>query len=97
MGLSSAGSRGLLWAPVEVLVRISAERGRSNWEILCRVLRQDGLTIGIGVVVQRAIAAPWWYAVLDRSAGGPAGAGTGLVGGSRMVKTGRLLWRIVRV
>jgi hypothetical protein len=61
-------------------------------EILCRVHRQDGLTIGIGVVVQRAVAAQWWYAVLDRSAGGPAGARTGLVGGSRMVKTGRLLW-----
>jgi hypothetical protein len=30
MGLSSSGSRGLLWAPVELLVRISTERGRSN-------------------------------------------------------------------
>ncbi len=28
-------------------------------EILCRVLRQDGLTIGIGMVVQLADAAPW--------------------------------------
>jgi hypothetical protein len=28
-------------------------------EILCRVLRQDGLTIGIGMMVRRAVAAPW--------------------------------------
>ena len=52
MGLSSArsstGSRGLMWAPVDVLVRISAERSLVELrEVLCRVLRQDGLTIGI--------------------------------------------------
>ena len=60
MGLSSAGSRGLMWAPVEVLVRISAERSLVELrEILCRVLRQDDLTIGIGMTVRRAVAAPW--------------------------------------
>ncbi len=55
MGLSSAGSRGL----IEVLVRISAERSLVELrEILCRVLRQDGLTIGIRMD-QRALVAPW--------------------------------------
>ncbi len=42
----------MLWAPVEVLVRIAAERSLVELrKILCRVLRQDGLTIGICVAV----------------------------------------------
>ena len=50
----------MMWAPVDVLVRISAERSLVELrEILCRVLRQDGLTIGIRMADQRALVAPW--------------------------------------
>ena len=50
----------MMWAPVDVLVRISAERSLVELrEVLCRVLRQDGLTIGMSVADQRAVAAPW--------------------------------------
>ncbi len=50
----------MMWAPVEVLFRISAERSSVELrEVLCRVLRQDGLTIGIRVADQRAVAALW--------------------------------------
>ncbi len=60
MVLSSAGSRGLMWPQVKVLVRISAERSLVELrEILCRVLRQDGLTISIRMADQRALVAPW--------------------------------------
>ena len=50
----------MMWAPVDVLVRISAERSLVELrEVLCRVLHHDGLTIGIWVADQRAVAAPW--------------------------------------
>jgi hypothetical protein len=61
MGLSSAGSRGLLWAPVDVLVRISADGrtpgdpvqgpspGRLNYWLWC-----GGLTGRCGAVTRYA-------------------------------------------
>ena len=71
MGLSSAGSRGLLWAPVDVLVRISADGrtpgdpvqgpspGRLDYWALVRW--SDGPLRRRDAVCRRAIAAPWWF------------------------------------
>ena len=69
--MSSAGSRGLLWAPVDVLVRISADGrtpgdpvqgpspGRLDYWAL--VWWSDGPLRRRDVVCRRAIAAPWWF------------------------------------
>jgi len=69
--LSSAGSRGLLWAPVDVLVRISAGgrtpgdpvQGPSPGQLdyWALVWWSDGPLRRRDAVCRRAIAAPWWF------------------------------------
>ena len=78
-GLVERRVEGLVVGPVEVLVRISAERGGSNSWRSCASRSSPGRfdywhwsvgpTAHCGAVV---------VAVLDRSAGGPSVAGTGL-------------------
>jgi hypothetical protein len=78
-GLVDRRVEGLVVGPVEVLVRISAERGGSNSGRSCASRSSPGRfdywhwSAGPTAHCDAVVAA-----VLDRSAGGPGVAGTGL-------------------
>ena len=103
MGLSSAGSRGLLWAPVDVLVRISAGdrtpgdpvQGPSPGQLdyWALVMWSDGPMRRRDAVCRRAIAAPWWF-----WSGAPVGreGRDRAFGRGRCPRLGDRLGRIVR-
>ena len=88
-GLVERRVEGLVMGPVEVLVRISAERGGSNSGRSCASRSSPGRfdywpcsggpTAHCGAVV---------VAVLDRSAGGPSVAGAGFGSWCRVAETG---------